>query len=360
MKLLASAPGRICLFGEHMDWCRRSVIPVAVDMRIFMLLKDATGDIVRVDSHPPFTLHDQFDLRDFDPTGGDDLRYVRAVCRAMMNAGHRLPGCNIRLAKCGEVSRLTGEKGIVDLPAGRGLSSSAAVCVAAAGALGTLANGIVEERKEFVPLTKIADIAYTAERKILGVNCGQMDQYASALGNVLYMDCTTEPATPTFLRPNTILPLVIGDTKQSKDTPMILAWLGERFAQRERLFMDGMTEIVSIVEEAKHELTKENPDLERIGELMNLNQHYLKDYLRVSGDCPVSPNGLDLLIEVSLSAGALGAKLSGSGGGGAMVALCRPQDVDSVAEAIRKKGGEAFVTVVAKEGLSLRDLTSCA
>lgn len=343
-----------------MDWCRKSVIPVAIDMRIFMLLQDAIGGVVRVDSYPPFTEHDQFHLSDFDATEGDDLRYVRAVFRAMMNSGYRFSGCNIGFVTGDEVSELTGEKGLVDLPAGRGLSSSAAVCVAAAGALEALANGIREETGEFVLLTKIADLAYIAERKILGVNCGQMDQYASALGSVLYMDCTTEPARPTFLRPKTILPLVIGDTKQTKDTPMILAWLGDRFAQREQLFMDGMTEIASIVEEAKHELTKEDPDLERIGELMNLNQHYLKDYLKVSGDCPVSPNELDRLIDASLSAGALGAKLSGSGGGGAMVALCRPQDIDGVAEAIRKSGGEAFVTVVAKEGLTLKDLSSCA
>jgi mevalonate kinase len=86
---------------------------------------------------------------------------------------------------------------------------------------------------------------------------------------------------------------------------------------------------------------------------MNLNQHYLARYLKVSSDCPVSPNRLDELIKAALDAGALGAKLSGSGGGGAMVALCHPDDVDRVAEAIRRVGGYPYVTKVADKGLRM-------
>jgi galactokinase len=79
------------------------------------------------------------------------------------------------------------------------------------------------EKSNETSLKQIADIAYTAERKILQINCGQMDQYASALGNVLYLDCSVEPAKPCFLRPKLNLPLVIGDTGQAKNTQRILA-----------------------------------------------------------------------------------------------------------------------------------------
>ena len=120
-----------------------------------------------------------------------------------------------------------------------------------------------------------------------------------------------------------------------------------------RSFLEGVNGIVSVVLEAKRELSKSKPDLYKLGELMNLNQHYLAKYLKVSGDCPISPNRLDVLIKAASDAGALGAKLSGSGGGGAMVALCLPEDVGRVSEAIRSVGGHPYVTKVADTGLRL-------
>jgi mevalonate kinase len=89
---------------------------------------------------------------------------------------------------------------------------------------------------------------------------------------------------------------------------------------------------------------------------MNENQHYLKNFLQVSGDCPVSPSRLDELIEAALKAGALGAKLSGSGGGGCMIALCEPGDEVKVAQAINKEGGEAYITKVADKGVRIESI----
>ncbi len=117
-----------------------------------------------------------------------------------------------------------------------------------------------------------------------------------------------------------------------------------------------MENINKIVGKAKEELEKPSPNCSRIGELMNENQHYLKKFLQVSGDCPVSPSRLDELIEAALKAGALGAKLSGSGGGGCMIALCEPGDEVKVAQAINKEGGEAYVTKVADKGVRIESI----
>lgn len=342
-----------------MDWCRRAVIPAAIDMRTFVLVEDSSDSLVSILSYPPFTDFDCFSLIDFNPQEGGDLKYIRATLRAMMNRGYCFKGLRIRTIKANEASNFTKERGLFDLPVKKGLSSSAAVCVATAGALHVLTKGIETVDENF--LKEIADIAYTAERKILQINCGQMDQYSSALGSLLYLDCSVEPAKPMFLRPKKTLPLVIGDTGQAKNTPLILAWLRERFEKKEQLFLEGVNEISKIVEEAKKELERENPNLEKIGELMNMNQYYLKTHLKVSGDCPISPNKLDDLIEAARNAGALGAKLSGSGGGGVMVALCKPEDLPKVAESIRKAGGDPITTAVAREGLRVtilnRDLS---
>lgn len=114
-----------------------------------------------------------------------------------------------------------------------------------------------------------------------------------------------------------------------------------------------MKNIVNIVEEAREELEKPSPNRYKIGELMNENQYYLKKYLKVSGDCPVSPSKLDDLIDAAVHAGALGAKLSGSGGGGCMIALCEPGDEMKVVKAINEAGGETYATKVADEGLRI-------
>jgi mevalonate kinase len=204
---------------------------------------------------------------------------------------------------------------------------------------------------------KYANVAYIGERKILGVNCGQMEQYASAYGGVLFIDCSSEPAKVKRLGVPAKVNLVIGDTQQLKDTSRILAWLGERYRKREKLFMEGVTGILDVVLEARKELERTDPSLERIGELMNLNQLYLSKNLRVSGDCPISPSKLDQLTRSALDAGALGAKVSGSGGGGCIVALTENEEKRiEVAEAIEKAGGKAYSTKIATKGVRLESL----
>ena len=361
-RAIISAPGRACLFGEHMDWCGYYVIPVAIDMRSFLEVcpNDKTG-FVEVYSYPPFTTYAEYNLGDLKIDMGSDLRYIGGVLKAMLIERHLngSEGLRLRFIKADEVSGLTGEDGLLDLPVKKGLSSSAAISVLTAAALEIASanpgdelhiRGMLEEEEK---LAKYASFAYAGENKVLGINCGQMDQYASAYGGLLFIDCSSEPAKVERLSPKGEIPLVIGDTGQGKDTPRILAWLGERFKRKEPEFMDGVEGIVDVVLEARGELRKNKPDLYKLGELMNLNQHYLAKYLKVSGDCPVSPNRLDALIKAALDAGALGAKLSGSGGGGAMIALCLPDDVCRVADAIRGVGGNPYVTRVADRGLRL-------
>jgi len=336
-----------------MDWCGYSVIPAAIEMRSFLYAETSNDECVETRSYPPFTTYDKFSISSFNPIEGGDLRYIRGVVKASLLKGYALRGLRLTFLRAEDVSCFTKRSGYVDLPVKKGLSSSAAICVCVAGIIYLTTKGFPNDVRDSEFLTELADLAYVGERKVLGINCGQMDQYAAAFGSLLYIDCSVEPAKVHPLKPRVKLPLVIGDTMQSKDTPRILAWLGERFRKREPLFIEGMRNIVRIVEEAKDELNKSTPSRERVGELMNENQYYLKYYLRVSGDCPISPNKLDKLIEAALSAGAIGAKLSGSGGGGCMVALCEPGDEEVVAKAIEKAGGKAYITQVSEVGFKI-------
>jgi len=352
-----------------MDWCRQSVIAAALDLRTFVKAERTPRPELEIRSFPPFTAKAQFDPENPRINTESDLRYAQATLIALQREGIKIPGMRIVFLQAQEVKRnllnaidrSSPPTTLEDLPVKKGLSSSAAACVAISAAADMLSGEkTVDPSKEFSKeaLTRYADLAYTAERKILGVNCGQMDQYASAFGGLTHIDCTGEPAKVTPLRTRTELPMVIGDTGQQKDTPRILGWLGERLKSEEKSFMEGMKNIVRIVEEAKEELQTPSPSRKRIGELMNQNQYYLSKYLRVSGDCPISPSSLDKLIDAALSAGARGAKLSGSGGGGAMIALCDPEDQGHIGEAIKEAGGQPLLSRVAGRGLRIEQLST--
>jgi len=87
--------------------------------------------------------------------------------------------------------------------------------------------------------------------------------------------------------------------------------------------------------------------------LTNQNQHYIKNNLKVSGDCPISPSNLDILVEAAFKGGAYGAKVTGSGGGGCMIALCDPHSSRQVARNIDAAGGSATTTEISMQGIRL-------
>lgn len=345
-----------------MDWCGFSVIPAALDMRSYAHAETGVPGTSEIYSYPPFNNYISFDPATEGFNSASDLRYAQATLIALVRSGVRTTGIRIRFLKAKDVEKTQSpdrKRALIDLPVKKGLSSSAAVCVAVAAAVDLFVNGRGKSGDmAFTPeeMERYADLAYRAERGVLGVNCGQMDQYAASYGRLLYVDCSTSPAKVEPLSPSISLPIVIGDTRQEKDTPRILAWLGKRFREKEEAFMEGMRNIVRIVEEAREELEKANPSRTRLGQLMNDNQYYLDKYLKVSGSCPVSPSNLDRLVQAALDSGALGAKLSGSGGGGAMVALSEPEDLEAVAMAIRRAGGDTYITKVAERGLVIEQI----
>jgi len=353
-----------------MDWCGYHVLACALEMRLFVEAEATGNHLVETFSYPPFTTYDKFTVEKVVVNWDSNLKYVRGVLSAFQKKKelpYKVGGMRLRFLRAEDVwerlRRVDSKETLRDLPVKKGLSSSAAMCVAISGAIDLIHRFQKLESQDPTPiinyiskpetLTFFADMAYSGERKELGINCGQMDQYASAYGGILYIDCTKELAQVHRLEPRTELPLVVGDTRQQKDTPRILAWLGERFKAREPKFIEGMKNIVEIVEKAREELEKPSPNRYRIGGLMNENQYYLKNYLQVAGNCPASPSRLDNLIDAALGAGALGAKLSGSGGGGCMIALCEPGDEMKVAKALNEEGGEAYVSKVADEGLRI-------
>ena len=179
---------------------------------------------------------------------------------------YTLKGMQLRFHPADHISKIAGEsRTYSDLPASKGLSSSAAMSVTVAAVTDILHrypnlhdNRIKDHINSPEFQKKCAETAYQGERIELGINCGQMDPYASALGGILHIDCSHEPPNIEKYAPEKEMTIIIGDTNQPKDTPRILAWLGKRFQQKEETYMKGVNNITEIVRQARQELSKRN------------------------------------------------------------------------------------------------------
>jgi galactokinase len=176
-QLIASAPGRVNLIGEHTDYNDGFVLPIGIDRRV------QVGAAPRTD-HRVVAYSEEFDEEwDLGTTVVDNLRkrywsdYVLAVLRVLTLEGYRVPGMNLYI---------TG-----GVPVGAGVSSSAALEVALARAL-CAAMDIPWDPYRMARLTR------QAENEYVGVKCGVMDQVTAAAaraGSAMLLDCRTLAAS---------------------------------------------------------------------------------------------------------------------------------------------------------------------
>ena len=172
--VIASAPGRVNLIGEHTDYNGGEVLPIAIARRTWVAAGSRAGDgapTLRAVSatHPLMGVTSLAAPR----RSGDWWDYLTGVAAPLVAAGEAHTSLHLAVAS--------------DVPAGAGLSSSAALEVATALAVaGVLGNPL--------PLEEAAMTAWRAETGFVGVACGIMDQYASALGRAgeaLHLECDT-------------------------------------------------------------------------------------------------------------------------------------------------------------------------
>jgi hydroxymethylglutaryl-CoA reductase len=132
------------------------------------------------------------------------------------------------------------------------------------------------------------------------------------------------------------IPIVIGLSGVESLTAKMVSIVRAAWENNESIYTRIFEEIDGLVLQAVEAI--ENHNLAQLGELMNINQGLLNAL-------QVSSRELEELIEISRRNGALGAKLTGAGGGGAMVAIC-PEEAEKVAFALRKAGYKALVTEI--------------
>jgi mevalonate kinase len=183
-------------------------------------------------------------------------------------------------------------------------------------------------------------IALEAERVVHGTPSGVDPAIATFGGALLFQsDTGFKP-----LEVKTKIPLVIGDTGVERSTRIQV--------EKVRNIVDNFPQIVEPMRKAAREIVlraieafKES-DLKTLGELMNIN-HALLYGLGVSDE------SLEWLINAAKKAGALGAKLTGAGGGGCMIALADGDKLDDVLQAIMRAGGRPFIARKTDEGVKV-------
>ena len=336
---LVRAPGRVNLIGEHTDYNLGHVLPAAIDREIriaFAPTVDRRVELVRLDTGERLG----FDLDAARARDGTWLDYVAGTAWALADARVELRGFRGVIAS--------------NLPQGAGLSSSAAMELCTAWALGGDAIARLD------PLT-VARICQRAENGYVGVQSGLMDQFASACGvpdRALLLDCRSLDWRSISLPPD--LDLVVlhsgsprrldgsayNQRRSECDTAVrILAELDPtvrslRDATPEHLADAGGRLEPVVRRRAEHVVAEngrvlaavaalERGDVDTLGEIFAASHRSLSELFEVS-----SPE-LDALVEIALGVdGVVAARMTGAGFGGCTVNLVRPDAVPALAAAI--------------------------
>ncbi|MEM2263299.1 MAG: mevalonate kinase [Candidatus Bathyarchaeia archaeon] len=322
--VVASAPAKVILFGEHFVVYGEPAIVLAIDKRAYAKVE------IRQDKR--LFIHSQnlgvsafFEDDDIKVEKGD-LKEAKIKLEPIKCAVEKV------LKKAGEKVGLNVEVHST-VPVAAGLGSSAAVASAVAAAVGAALN--VEMSKE-----DVFRIAFEAEKIMHGTPSGVDPAISTFGGTMLFqLDTGFKP-----LEVKADIPLVIGNTGVERSTRVQVAKVRELRDKYPQIIEPMMRTAREIVLQAVEALRK--GDLQTLGELMNIN-HALLYGLGVSDE------SLEWLINAARRAGALGAKLTGAGGGGCMIALASMERLEKVLEAVQRAGASAFIARKTDEGVKI-------
>lgn len=357
--LVAAAPGRVNLIGEHIDYSDGFVLPFAIKDRTLVAARKRGDSTVRIASAQRRNKIVTVDISKVKPgLKGEWERYALGVLWAL------------------------GVKEGVDLlidghvPLGAGLSSSAALECSVATAMNHLFDLGFN-------LEELARLTQKAENHYVGVPCGIMDQSVSLIatqGSALLLDCRdlTTKNIPFDVASSGLELLIIdtqahhaltdgGYAERRASCESVVAKLG--ISSLRELSMEQLENSRGLLTEtefvrARHAVTEmkrvlecvealSNSDFAKVGQLINQSHTSLRDDYTVS--CPE----LDTAVEAALAAGALGSRMVGGGFGGSAIALIQAskttETIKSVEKAFSSKGFKAprFFTSLPSQGAEL-------
>lgn len=350
---ISKAPGRICLFGDHQDYLELPIIACAIN-RYITVQGIPNGTDLFVIKMPDLGKEEVVRFRESDlkPIKGAHLQTTLYVVQRY--------GC---IPDQGYDITIQG-----DVPINAGLSSSSAMVVAWVQWLFSTFGC----SKELTP-ELIGKVAYEAEVIAQNSPGGKMDQYTSAIGDMIYLE--TDTASKHRKIDTNLEGLIVGESGVSKNTVGVLgdikgnsleaiamvqkevpsfdlpsATLDTYEMYKEMLpknlqpFFYGAIQNHLITQEALFALSEKEINYNQIGDLLNAHHEVLKNTLKIT--VPV----IDAMIDAALKAGAYGTKIVGSGGGGCICALAPLDKQETVIQAIKNAGAKDAYSVHASKG----------
>jgi galactokinase len=357
--LVAAAPGRVNLIGEHIDYSDGYVLPFAIKDRTLVAARKRSDSTVRIASAQRRNKIVTVDINQVKPgLKGEWERYALGVLWSMGITN------GVDLMIDGHV------------PLGAGLSSSAALECSVATAMNHLFDLGFN-------LEELARLTQKAENQYVGVPCGIMDQSVSLMatqGSALLLDCRDlSTKNISFDVASHGLELLIIDTQahhaltdggyaeRRASCESVVARLG--ITSLRELTMDQLEGSRALINEteyvrARHAVTEmkrvldcvealKASDFEKVGQLINQSHISLRDDYTVS--CPE----LDTAVNAALSEGALGSRMVGGGFGGSAIALIQAskttETIGAIEKAFSSKGFKAprFFTSLPSQGAEL-------
>lgn len=319
--LLSSAPGRVNLIGEHTDYNNGFVMPLAIEHRIQIVFCPNASNMVNLYSCN-YDEYDSFILPVKEKSEKQWSNYIRGIYKMVQDDGYDVAGMDAVLHG--------------NIPIGSGLSSSAAIEVAALMAVD------YHNELNIDPLSQV-ELAQKCENQFVGVDCGIMDQFVSRMGRTgcaLLIDCRNLTCRHIEIDPSLVIVIANTGIKhnlidseyntrrqecQAANRLLKVASLRdlspETFDKKKHLLSDTIRKRAThVVNENQRVLDVaqafDDSDFIKAGQLMYESHYSLKDDYAVS--CPE----LDIMVEIATSIrGVYGCRMTGAGFGGCTVSL---------------------------------------
>lgn len=345
-----ASPGRVNLIGEHIDYNGGKVLPAALTMNTVIAVRKTDSGKIRLAAT---------DLPDRVEISLDNLESYKALKWGNYQAGiaYELSKKGYKIQSCDMLFDDT-------VPHGAGLSSSAAIEVSTALCLATFSKELTGDKTP-VDMVEMALLSQSCENNYCGVNCGIMDQFASAMGkkdNAILLNCGTLEYDHIPLKldgykiviANTNKKRSLADSKYNErraqceealralktaypDIEYLSQVTPAMFEEKKSLIKDGIVRnrAEHVVYECDRVLKSvealKNEKIELFGSLINSSGQSLKDLYEVTGI------ELDTLVEEARKVdGCIGARMTGAGFGGCTVNIVKENCVDKFIEDVGK------------------------
>jgi len=335
-----SAPGRVNLIGEHTDYNEGFVLPFAIDRRTYAAVSLRDDQLARIASSFAGEVI-EFEISKISKGAvAGWSAYPLGVAWALVQAGATSQGFDLYVES--------------NVPVGAGLSSSAAIECSVAIALNDLWGAGLSKNV-------LAKVGQKAENEIVGAPTGIMDQTASLFGqadHAVFLDCRTldAKATALSLKENG-LEIVVMDTRVAhrltdggyaarrascEKAAELLGVSSLRDVTIESLEASSHLLDDVVYKRAKHVVT-ENERVEKTVKLLSelgpksIGQLMIDSHSSMRDDFQISITELDVAVETAMSEGAVGARMTGGGFGGAAIAIIDSQKVAGLTMAVIEK-----------------------